>query len=269
MPQAYIVYNPEATGLDLVENYMIAPHSGSQFLGCYATDIEMTDGRTNDDWLISRRLTGESQTITLWAKSLFGELPEKFEFLYSTSDQDVTHFNLLETVNPVPDQWTEYTYTLPEGSRHFAVRCVSEDKMLLMLDDITYQPEHLEILGYNIYRDGELIGQTDAATLLFEDNTANADCKYEITACYAEGESLPIVATKSAGIEEKSMQQVRISSVDGNIVISGAENQPVAIYGINGVTIYHSLSGTYHKIAVDHGFYIVQVGDRCTKVFVK
>ena len=269
MPQAYIVYNPGATGLDLVENYMIAPHSGSQFLGCYATDIEMTDGRTNDDWLISRRLTGEAQTITLWAKSLFGELPEKFELLYSTSDKELSHFTLLETVDPVPDQWTEYTYALPEGTRHFAVRCVSEDKMLLMLDDITYQPEHLAVLGYNIYRDGELIGQTDAATLLYEDNTANADCKYEITACYAEGESLPIVAAKSAGIDENSIDQVKISSIDGHIVISGAENLPVAIYGINGVTIYRSLSGAYHKIAVDRGFYIVQVGNRCIKVFVK
>jgi hypothetical protein len=105
--------------------------------------------------------------------------------------------------------------------------------------------------------------------LLYEDNTVNADCKYEITARYAEGESLPIEATKSAGIEENSIDQVKISSIDGHIFISGAENLPVGIYGINGVTIYRSLSGTDHEISVDRGFYIVQVGNRCTKVFVK
>ena len=124
-------------------------------------------------------------------------------------------------------------------------------------------------MGYNIYRDGELVGQTDASTLLFEDNAANADCKYEITARYAEGESLPIEATKSAGIDENGIDQVKISSKDGHIVISGAENLLVGIYGINGVAIYRSKSGTYHNIEVERGFYIVQVGNRCIKVFVK
>ena len=247
---------------------MIAPHSGSQFLGCYATDIEMSDGRTNDDWLISRTLTGESQQITLWAKSLFATYPETFEVLYSTTDLEIEHFTLLQTINDVPDQWTEYSFTLPEGALHFAVRCISEDKMLLMIDDITYKPEPLVVVGYNIYRDGELVGQTDAGTLTFDD-MGNADSKYQVSALYAEGESLPVEATKSAGINEKNMDKTLISTNDGHIMISGADNLPVYVYSISGMVIYQSLSGEHHDIAVERGFYVVRVGNKSTRVFVK
>ena len=269
-PQAYIVYNPENVGLDLTENYMIAPHSGSQFLGCYATDVEMGDGKTNDDWLISRRLNGEPQQISLWAKSLFASYPERFELLYSTGTADISEFTLLQTINEVPDQWTEYTFALPEGARHFAIRCTSEDKMLLMLDDITYCPETLIVLGYNIYRDDELIGQTDAETLEYDDNIRNAECTYQISALYAEGESLPVEATMGfTGIAATTFSQPQISTSDGHILVNGAENQHVRVYSINGMVIYDSQSGIQHNVAVERGFYIVQVGNKSLRVAVK
>ena len=269
VPQAYIVYNPEAAGLDLTENYMIAPHSGSQFLGCYATDIEMSDGITNDDWLISRRLTGESQEISLWAKSLFNTYREKFEFLYSTSDIDVSNFTLLQTINEVPDQWAEYTFSVPEGAKYFAVRCVSNDKFLFMLDDITYKPAPLEVLGYNVYRDGNKIGQTDGSTLEYFDAMRSDNPKYQITAIYAEGESLPVEAEGITAISDNSISKARISTNNGHIMVDGADNLPVRVYSINGMVIYDNKEGVNHNISVESGFYIVQVGNKCTRVVVK
>ena len=269
IPQAYIVYNPEAAGLDLTENYMIAPHSGSQFLGCYATDLDMSDGKPNDDWLISRSLTGEAQQVTLWAKSLFNEYREKFEFLYSTSGTEISNFTLLQTIDEVPDQWTEYSFSLPEGAKHFAVRCVSNDKLLLMLDDITFKPEPLVVIGYNIYLNGDKIGQTDAATLEYNAVMKGDDYTYQITALYAEGESLPVDAEEITAISNSSINQARIRTLNGCILVDGAGNQPVRVYSINGITVYDSKDAMQHTIMVDKGFYIVQVGNNSTRVVVK
>ena len=193
-----------------------------------------------------------------------------FELLYSTGSSDISDFILLQTINEVPDQWTKYTFDLPNGTRHFAVRCVSEDKMLFMLDDITYKPELLEVLGYNIYSDGKLIGQTDAEIPIFIDDSRNTERTYHISALYAEGESLPIKAVKQyTSIEDFDTEQAKVSTCNGHILISDAADKTVRVYNINGMVIYDSHAGVSHDITVERGFYIVQIGSNSTRVAVK
>ena len=67
---------------------------------------------------------------------------------------------------------------LPEGARYFAIRYVGEDAMALLLDDIVYIPKSstldgIDILGYNVYRDGELLTPYYITEPTFTDTDVN------------------------------------------------------------------------------------------------
>lgn len=269
---AYIVFNPEAAGLDLEENPMIAPHSGSQFLACMAADPEYTSLGHNDDWLISPLLTGEAQTIRFWAKSLFATYLETFEVLYSTTDASTGSLtaNAL-TVNTVPDEWTEYSVELPAGAKYFAIHCTSADKFMLMLDDITYAPKPLTLTGYNIYRDGILIGTVDATSTGYDDTTAGDDVhNYQVTAVYEEGESgLSNVFSTSTGIGNVTGTQVSIVGQTGQIVVNGAENTMIRVYTADGALHRSTVGGASNVIRLTPGLYVVKAGTQVRRVVVR
>lgn len=89
------------------------------------------------------------------------------------------------------DVWTLFEFEIPEGSRHFAVHCNSAIGGMLMLDDISYRGRNLVLTGYNVYRDGELIGNVRSASEGFSEKKPedNMDHVYNVTALYEEGES--------------------------------------------------------------------------------
>ena len=58
--------------------------------------------------------------------------------------------------NQVPEDWTEFSASLPAGAKHFAIHHTSFDTYALMIDDITYKsagtlPADTQLEGYNIY----------------------------------------------------------------------------------------------------------------------
>ena len=84
----------------------------------------------------------------------------------------------------------DYTVDLPEGAAYFAIRCISKDKFIFMVDDITYHPKPLSLIGFNVYRDGVKIGSTAAETTSYTYDELNGETHvYAVSAVYDEGES--------------------------------------------------------------------------------
>ena len=198
-PMSFLMFNPDELGIDTSsEQYAsLNSHSGEQYLACFDAA-----GGKNDDWLMSPLLSGEQQTLSFFARSLDDKYPEQFEVLASYSGLSLDDFTPV-TSEPVTTtgEWSEYSFTLPAGSKYFAVHVVSADKFALLLDDISYDAKKPVLVGYNVYRDGVLIGSVPKTTLSFTDEkVANSANAYAVSAVYDCGESRLSVADGSTGI---------------------------------------------------------------------
>jgi len=247
-PMAYIVFNPSALGIDLSDddNASYVPHGGNKFLASMAANSYYVG---NNDFLISERLTGAEQIITLWAKSFdaSGYYSETFEVRYSTTDNKPESFTQTVLSQTATATWTMYSATLPAGAKYFAVVCTSADKMMLQLDDISYQKGGLTANEYNVYCDNELVGTVsgDITTFTYKpsDNAAHV---YNVTAVYDEGES--------ELSNDATVELTGISLVEADRVSEGVH------YGLNGA-----------RIPADaKGIHVVKMADgRTLKVVVK
>ncbi len=195
-PSSWFVFNPidrnypttswfgDSNGWD--------PVSGKQFF----VSISVAEG-TTDDWLISPELSGEAQTITFYEHGYYSM--EKFEVLTSTTDKETTSFVLLASESSSYG-WTKRSYDLPEGTKYFAIRNVSDGySYRLFVDDIQFKPASgkgvLELNGYNIYCDGSLVDSISADNVSYLDTPEEAGFHvYHVTAVYNLGESAATMA---------------------------------------------------------------------------
>lgn len=274
-PFAYQVFNPVQAGVDLTNTAggwdALAPHDGDQYLiSSQPYDYDHFEGIPKDDWLISPELDGRAQTISFWCRSLLSsQAPEKFQVLYSNGGTTTSEFQEIYT-DSVQAAWTEFTAQLPEGAKHFAIRCISENKYWFMLDDISYVAGDLTVNGYNIYRDGELIGTVGATVTSYTDSdAADGDHTYYVTVVYAQGESdLSNPATPTAtGISSINSGTLYVGSADGAIIVRNA-NAPVFVYSIGGEQVAN-VSAANASIPAKRGAYLVKVGGKTFKLTVK
>lgn len=198
-PMAWQVFSPLDAGIPYGS---WEPHSGDLMMVAMGNAQNKNDGRyhDNDDWLISPELSGRAQQVSFFAKCGMSSAyqPERLEVLYSTTDSAPESFISLGDVTELynVNGWEEFIVEIPAGARHFALRCVSEHKFALLLDDVTYQPagsSDLTIKGYNIYRNRIRLNEDPLPTPYFVDTTAEDGMTYEycVTAVYDKGESLP------------------------------------------------------------------------------
>lgn len=267
-PMAYIILDKTWPGM----NEVISPHSGDKLLATFAA----TTGE-NDDWAISPRLSGTSQKIAFYARSFSDEYPETFEFYYSTSGTARTDFVKTDDTHTVPAEWTKYEFDIPAGSRYFAIRCISKDQYIFMLDDFDFVSaspgEGLTILGYNLYRDSLKINDKTVEEPSYLDPSPVAGLhSYVVSAVYDKGESSPSDATTImlADVKTVGTTPANIHVKRNEIIVSGAAGQAIDIVTADGKTIYHTLSATDKIIcAVQPGVYAIRVGSTATKVIVR
>lgn len=227
-PMAWQVFSPIDAG---VPYSSWDPHSGELMMVAMSNSKNEEDGtyHDNDDWLISPALSGHAQSISFFAKCGMSSAyqPELLEVLYSTTDNDPASFT---PALPAPIElynvsgWEEHVVELPEGAKHFALRCVSQHKFALLLDDVTYQPAgtaDLTLKGYNIYRYHQLLNDSPLPTPTYYDmNVTDGEVyEYNVTAIYDKGESRPsetysTTYDASAGIDKVSAGEVSIKYYD-------------------------------------------------------
>lgn len=232
-PMAYIVFNPSALGIDLTndENAEYVPHSGKKFAASMAADSYLTG---NNDWLISEMLSGDKQTIKVFAKSFdaTGYYKETFEVRYSSTGNAPEDFTQTVREQTAGSTWAEYSFDIPAGARYFAIVCTSSNKMMLQLDDITYVKGGLSAENYNIYRDKQLIATVAAPATTYIDTTApEGNHVYNVTAVYSEGES---ALSNDASI---------ISTGINEVCADGTEVDDQSFYNLSGERVSRNFRG--------------------------
>ncbi len=278
-PQAFMIFDMNSkhiAGLGVDERFMMDDSHGSKLAVCWASDPETTTLGQNDDWLISPRLAAGGQTISFQAKAYVADYTESIEVYYSTTGNAVEDFtNQLEKVASLPaDAWATYTYDLPASATYFAIRCVSKNSFLLGIDNVVYKPqpvlpEGLTVESYNVYRNGELLGNVTSTE--FTDETPDLGSNvYAVSVVYNMGESILSApcTVETSGIDAGSIESVKVYAENGAIVIRGAEGSRVSVSNLSGILLHDDVCSGVTTISVNKGVYIVRVLNKAIKVIV-
>lgn len=278
-PQAFMIFDVTAepvAGLGVDERFMMDATHGSKLAVCWSSDPKTTQLGHNDDWLISPRLAAEGQTVSFQAKAYDAQYAESMEVYYSTTGNAVEDFtNNLDKVASVPaDEWTTYTYELPAEATYFAIRCVSENAFLLGIDNVTYKPqpvlpEGLTVESYNVYRNGELLGNT-ASTEYSDETPGDEDNVYAVSVVYNLGESILSApcTVGTSGIESDQLQGCKVYVENGAVVICGAAGNRASISDLSGVLLYSEVCSDVTTVPLNRGIYIVRLLNKSIKVIV-
>ena len=208
-------------------------------------------------------------------------IPEQFEVLYSKTSKAIANFEKLsdtEDVNNV-QKWEEYQYRLPAGTKYFAIRCVSNNKFALLIDDIKFveadsKPEELQLNGYNVYRDGKKVNKSLISGESFTDKSLRESAKYGyvVTAVYDKGESLASNLAEvevTVGINDIDATDVNVNVEYRSIVITGAAGKTIDVYTTDGALVAQRTATDTERISLSRGMYIVKVAGVTYKVLVK
>lgn len=261
------------------ENPRWDAYDGDKMFVCFAA-VPANGVTGNDDWMISPRLSGNAQTISFQAKSAdnrYGD--EKFEVYYSTSGTAIADFvKIGGTIQTEGTDWNEYTFELPAGARHFAIRCISQDTFAFCVDDITYvsaesSTVELSLVGYNVYRDGVRLNNAPVEDQTFADtDVVPGRHSYNVTAIYTAGESMPSAAVEVdhlSGIGEVEAGDISVNVIGHTIIVDGAAGQHVDIYGVGGIAVHSAVAAGQVRVEVAPAVYVVRAAGHVVKVAVK
>lgn len=240
------------------------PHSGDSFMMAPSAA-----GTNNDNWLISPLLSGNAQTVTFWAKSMMSAWPESFEVLYSSTDNAPASFTTqAEVINypedgNVPEVWTEFSVSLPAGTRYFAIHHRTFDTLALLVDDVTYEaapeiPVDLAVEGYHVVRDGNIITESPVTATEHTDEPLAAgtpDGSYDFTYAVA-----PVFNYGTARTGNEVSVRLEHSAIEA-IAIGEADTECTRYFNLQGIRVDAS--------RLQPGVYIAVSGSQIRKVILK
>ncbi len=278
-----IDYNSELSwfvldsSLDGLDNSFKAASGNKYLSSLFCLPLGDFNYVANDDWAISPELCGSAQRISLMARSINeSETRESFQLLYSTEDTtDPDKFVEAGKVEAVPGAWTRYEFDLPDGARHFAIRYDKTYGFMLHIDDVKYIPAGkvaLNLKGYNVYRDGELMTETPLKVNSYSDSMiCSEDVVYAVSALYDEGESRAVSLTLNLGSGVESMESGTpdIKTGKGFIEIHGADGKKVEVYDSAAMLVVSKTGEGSITIQVSPGIYLIKVGTAVSKVIVR
>jgi len=276
--KAWQVWDPVEAGFKLETFDVLVPKSGSKYLTCWAASDGYSQTLPQDDWLISSDVLGGSDLSFWYRVPNDNSDAQVFEILYSVTDQDVENFIVLDRDSVIgTTDWVQFLYTLPEDAKYFAIRnCSYGSYNVAFLDDIQYTPLYssttpLTLVGYKIYRDGEVVGEVESSDTRYEETTEGGPFTYNVTAVYENGESRYsndyVSNLSSTGITQTT-GRASISTGDGTIRVNHADGM-VSVYTLNGQRIFAGSTKASLTIRVAPGVYAVKVGGMVQKVTVK
>lgn len=233
----------------LAENPGLAAHSGDLYAA--AIGEFSADGNSavaGDDWLVSPVLSGKGQTISFYATNIAG-YPETFDILISLTDDSQDSFQKIGSTRTIAGtnawtsetNWQKFELYVPEGTKYFAIHhnTTSDYAFLFGIDDVTYEAgaecAEDDIVGYNIYRDGELIGTVSGSELTYTDNEEGPGAhNYNVTVLFKDkdgnitesGLSNTVTITTGIGSIEADLQaeEYNVYTLDGRAVMLHAKS---------------------------------------------
>ncbi|MBQ6227944.1 MAG: choice-of-anchor J domain-containing protein [Prevotella sp.] len=272
-PASFILYRPNFFGASSKDPFF-GTHQGEKCAISMGTVVE-NGIEGNDDWMISQELTGEAQTVSLWAKSLVDieEQAESFQILYSTTGREIGDFVVAETYTDIPETWEKYKAKLPEGARYMAIRNIGKNRNMLFIDDVVMRVAGMKPLKYVIWRDNEPIDTVGADQTTYTDRVyENSTYTYNVSVLYEEGTSgfsNDALLTATNGITEMGHTTPRVTGTSGRVDIYGSEGESVSIYSPDGSLQFTGAGRRHLSVALKSGTYIVRIGVKVSKVTVR
>lgn len=232
-PAAWQVFDPVKAGFG-ADNGLT--HSGSQSLmsQCAAPADDNSPAVNSDDWLISPEMPGVAQTLKFFACQVSSTDPtassyyglETFEVWASSTDSEMASFTKVGDGQITTDDWAEFSFDLPAGTKFFAIRHTSKDVFALFVDDITFLQAGAEVASYNIYVDQVVNMAVQAPETTANVNGENLEDgihQFSVTAVYTNGvESKPVTVTLSFLTTINQLiatgKPVNVYTIDGKLI---------------------------------------------------
>ena len=235
-PMAWMPFNVSDPSFPEEVASVYEPHSGSQLMlsTCVSDGDPIPE---TDHWLISPELMGNEQEISFFARVITADYgSESLEVLYSITDSDPGSFISLSNEWLDATEWTEFSYMLPDGANYFAIRHTARDVFGLMLDDVAFERGATAPVGYNVYVDGEWVGNcAEPPYEMSAVGLGEGQHTFAVTAVYDGGrESSPATAfIDISGINEIACdgQPVDVYTLDGRLV----RRQATSLEGLKGL----------------------------------
>ncbi|MBO4754943.1 MAG: choice-of-anchor J domain-containing protein [Bacteroidales bacterium] len=251
--KAWQVWAPEEAGFSLERFDVLTPHSGSKYIASWTASDGVSTTLPTDDWLISSDVQGGSDVNFYYRVPNEGSDPQNVELLYSNTDQQAESFQHVDGDQIVgTTAWVKLEYTLPEDAKYFAIRNWNDGNAttVAFIDDIEYTPLYgattkLTFLGYNIYRDGQLIAEKVQETT-YCDASSVGEHEYFVTAVWTEGES-----------NATNVIEIEVITNISELVLG---KEPVEFFSIDGRHI---------EGKVEPGIYLLRQGEKTAKVIIK
>lgn len=267
MAMAFQAFTPSATNPSLLN--VVQPHSGDKML----VDVALADGSQNDDYIFSPELDFDDDvTLDFYAASGFYATYGNEEFMvgYTTGEaapENVTW--ITKTPQQVGALWTNFSYVLPKEARHAVIRCVSNQRMFFMLDDVFVgqkEPETSALATFNVNLDGEDLGNTSRrsyslGTLDDGKHIAKVQTVYSMfddTKRYSDFAELVFRVNGGTGIG--SVASEVLYSFEHGVLTLGANADNAALYDVQGRKVGECLGGgTISTMGCQPGVYVLKV----------
>lgn len=266
-PMAFQAFNPSATNPSLLD--VVQPHSGDKML----VDVALADGSKNDDYIFSPELNADDDiTLSFYAASGFYATYGNEEFMVgyttgSAAPENVTW--ITKTPQQVGALWTEFSYTLPKEAKHAVIRCVSDQRMFFMLDDIFVgqkEPETSTLATFNVNLDGEDMGTTSKRSFDFGvldegKHIAKVQTVYAMfddSKRYSDFAELVFRVQGGTGVSAVSSET--LYSFTGGVLSAGANVDSAALYDAQGRKVGEcQANGTISTVGCQPGVYVLKV----------
>lgn len=242
-----------------------------------------SDESEADDWLISPKVDGNSEMSFLMRPITYNYGAETVEILYSSTDDDIDSFKLLQEVKTEGKpgesiEWKQYSFTLPADARYFAIHYKSAGVFGIMIDRIAYAPEgsSLTVTGYDILRDGVIIeGNAPCQGDMYVDSTVaeSTDYTYNILPRLSDGKSglnSNTLHLHTTAVEGIASDHGAIGATRGAIVLKGLEGESYSVWSTSGICAAQGVAGSSDfRIRLEEGVYIVKAGAITARISVR
>ena len=229
-PMAFMVFNNHDGYFPQIGTSSFDPYEGGQCLISASVDCINSSDRSNDDWLISPRLSGKAQTVKFFARSSGMVFPENIKVMASSTDNLTSSFKEVASFEKLASKWTEYEAELPAGTNYFAIRNVSYDQYILFVDNVSFEaaPLSVKVVGYDLY-----LGKNDRWELLNEQPvTGNT-----FTVATIDADKLIKIATRYSNGYMAMSDPVAVNSSGVDSVISDNSSCDAEYYTLSGVRL--------------------------------
>ena len=239
--QSFIVFNPYTT-TPPVQSYKYTPYSGKKELAAF---VAMAS--PNKDF-IARPVAEGGGVLSLYAKGIgYKGVSEKFDVMYSSSDSKTASFKLVsDSTIWAPAEWGKFSFNIPQDAKYIALRCVSPDLQVFLVDDMEYIAVNEGTpKGYEVYLDGikkENLTGVEENSFLFK-GLSNGTHILGLKAVFETAVSELVTTTvivNGSGIENTSRDGIYLypnPSADGIFFVTAPGKYEVEVLSFDGKMI--------------------------------